>query len=444
MASGVRLRRMNETGTAQPRTQRSILRWIRTSRASPTTVNSKTAIPASWRAVGASLLALALTGGLVGVLLDGPASAQAPYPSGGPYNPGGPYSPGGPGAPGGRNPICPRLEAQLVAIDRGNGDPARAADIRRLEDQVNRQQVDLDRVSAQARRQGCEGRGLFALFGGQPQQCVAINTQIQQLRSNLDRSIADLQHLQGNTADREGQRRGVLAALGQNDCGPQYRQYASRGGFFENLFGPGPGSILGGQPGPGVGDTYRTLCVRTCDGYYFPISYSTEPGRFPEDEKTCQAMCPAAEVQLYTHRNPGEDVNQAISTAGRNYTELPTAFAYRKTFNPSCSCKAPGQTWADALKQLDDQTIERGDIVVNEERARALSQPQTDAQGRPIRPAPKASSAPGAKGKAAPGLGGPITPPPTEVAAPESGAQPESDAAKRPVRSVGPTFLPAR
>jgi len=405
-------------------------------------VNTKTIIPASWRAVGASLLALALTGGLVGSLLvgsllDGPAAAQGPYPGGGPY------SPGGPGAPGGRNPVCLRLEGQLVAIDRGNADPARAADIRRLEDLVNRQQVDLDRITAQARRQGCEGRGFFALFGGQPQQCTNINTQLQQLRTNLDRSIADLQHLQGNTADREGQRRGVLVALGQNDCGPQYRQYANRGGFFENLFGPGPGSILGGTPDPGAGDTYRTLCVRTCDGYYFPISYSTQPARFPDDEKTCQAMCPAAEVTLYTHRNPGEDVNQAISTAGRNYTELPNAFAYRKTFNPSCSCKAPGQTWADALKQLDDQTIERGDIVVNEERARALSQPQTDAQGRPIRPPPKASSAPAAKGKAAPAVAGPTTPPPTEVAAPESGAQPEGDA-KRSVRSVGPTFLPTR
>src|SRR5215470_14284894 len=430
---------MNETATAQPRTERPILRWIRTSRASPT-VNAQTITPQSWRTICASLLALALTGGLVGGLLiggDGPAAAQGPYPGGGPYSPGGgPYSPG---PPGGRNPICPRLEAQLVAIDRGNGDPARAAEIRRLEDQVNRQQVDLDRVSAQARRQGCEGRGLFALFGGQPQQCTAINTQIQQLRTNLDRSIADLQHLQGNTADREGQRRGVLSALGQNDCGPQYRQYASRGGFFENLFGPGPGSILGGPPDTG-GDTYRTLCVRTCDGYYFPISYSTQPARFPEDEKTCQAMCPNAEVSLYTHRNPGEDVNQAISSAGRSYSELPNAFAYRKAFNPSCSCKAAGQTWADALKQLDDQTLERGDIVVNEERARALSQPQTDAQGRPIRPPPKASPAP--KGKAA--IAGPATPPPTEATAPESTSPPESDAAKRAVRSVGPTFLPTR
>ena len=391
---------MNETATAQP--------WF-----------PQPWFAQPWFAAGAGMLALALLGE--------PAAAQAPFP----------------GGPGGRNPVCLRLEAQLVAIDRGNADPARAAEIRRLEDFSSRQQLDLDRVTAQARRQGCEGRGFFSLFGGQPQQCGPINTQLQQLRANLDRTLGELQQLQGNTADREGQRRGVLVALGQNDCGPQYRQYANRGGFFENLFGPGPGSILGNTPGPNMGDnTYRTLCVRTCDGYYFPISYSTQPGRFAEDEKTCQAMCPAAEVSLYSHRNPGEEVSQAISTAGRSYTELPNAFAYRKAFNPTCSCKATGQTWADALKHLDDQTIERGDIVVNEERARALSQPQVDAQGRPIRPPPKASPAP--KGKAAPAVASPVAPPPSEAAAPVSTPPPEGDGTKRQVRTIGTPFLPGR
>ena len=42
--------------------------------------------------------------------------------------------------------------------------------------------------------------------------------------------------------------------------------------------------------------TFRTLCVRTCDGFYFPISYATTPARFAEDERTCQRLCPAATV----------------------------------------------------------------------------------------------------------------------------------------------------
>jgi hypothetical protein len=367
-----------------------------------------------------------------------PASAQQPAPA----------------APGvtSRNPACIQLEGQLATIDRGNYDPARAEQIKRLEENASRQQFELDRQSAQAKRIGCEGRGFFSLFGGQlggqPAQCGQVNNQIAQTRANLDRVLADLQRLQGNSADREGQRRGVLAALGQNDCGPQYRQFANRGGaagFFDTLFGrsgsgSGPGAIFSpNSPETPQSGTYRTVCVRTCDGYFFPISYSTVPSKFADDEKVCQAMCPASEVALYSHRNPGEDISQAVSSSGRNYSELPNAFAYRKAFNPSCSCKASSETWAEALKHINDQTVERGDIVVNEERARQLSQPQVDAQGKPIRPArpnmPAAKSAPTAPASKA------------ESPAAATATEEKSEAgvpAKRQVRSVGPTFYPIR
>jgi hypothetical protein len=364
-------------------------------------------------AAGAVALALAAS--------IAPAAAQQPFPQPQPPS----VSP--------RNPACVRLEAQLTSLDRGSFDPGRADQIKRYEDTAARQQAELDRVTAQARRSGCEGRGFFSLFGGQPAQCTQINSQIQQMRANLDRVLADLQQLQGNSADREGQRRSVLAALGQNDCGPQYRQYANRG-FFDNLFGGGgPGTIFNPTPDQSQGDTFRTLCVRTCDGYYFPISYSTVAGKFADDEKVCRAMCPAAEVTLYSYRNPGGDIAQAVSASGQPYTELPNAFAYRKAFNPSCGCKGIGQTWADALKHLDDQTVEGGDIVVNEERARQLSLPQTDANGKPIvRPAVRpASSAP--KNATPVPAAATTTPPPED----------KSEPGKRQVRTVGPTFLPA-
>jgi hypothetical protein len=327
-----------------------------------------------------------------------------------------------------RAPICPQLEGQLSALDRGVTDSTQSDLVKRLDDAVRKQQSDLDRLTAQARKSGCEGNGFFSLFVSQPAQCGPLNAQIQQARANLDRSMGDLQRAQGNTgADRESQRRSIIGALAQNDCGPQYRQLANQGpgGFFERLFGPG--TILSppdsGPPAPS--GTYKTLCVRTCDGFYFPISYSTTPGRFAEDAQACQRMCPASEAVLYSHPTSG-DVNQAVSTSGRLYTELPNAFAYRKQFNPSCSCKGAGQTWADALKQLDDQTIERGDIVVNtEERAKQLSQPQTDAQGKPLKP--------------------PAKPPATPAAASAPAAPAASDTppdGKRTIRTVGPPFLP--
>jgi hypothetical protein len=62
------------------------------------------------------------------------------------------------------NPACQRLEAQLATLDRGNTDPARVEQIRRIEDTVNRQQFEVDRLVAQSRRTGCETSGFFSIF----------------------------------------------------------------------------------------------------------------------------------------------------------------------------------------------------------------------------------------------------------------------------------------
>jgi hypothetical protein len=345
-------------------------------------------------------------------------------------------------APVARNPVCLRLEGQLAAVDRGTYDPAKAEQIRRNEEASAKQQAELDRLTQQAQRQGCQNSGFFSMFSGQSPQCIPLNSQIQQVRSNLNYYLTERERLQGSSGEREGERRGVLAALAQNDCGPQYRQFANAGpgGFFESLFGINP--VPGPPSGIPLGGTFRTLCVRTCDGYYFPISYSTMPGKFADDEALCRRLCPATEVSLYSHRNPGEDVNRAVSLSGRLYTDLPNAFAYRKVFNPSCSCRAPGQSWEEALRQGDDQTLERGDIVVTEERARQLSLPRFDAQGKPINvdAGPARQMPPGGNAKA----GVPAAAAPA-AAAPSPGEEnAETDPAKRKVRAVGPAFYPAR
>ncbi len=353
------------------------------------------------------------------------------------------YSPAPPPGISGRNPACLRYESQLASLDRGTFDPTKAAEIKRYEDAAGKQQAELDRLNQQAQRMGCQGAGFFALFSGQPAQCGPLNNQIQQARANIDRFTGEIQRLQGNSADREGQRRSILMALGQNDCGPQYRRYANQGpgGFFENLFGAHSSPTGADVP---LSGTYRTLCVRTCDGYYFPISYSTVPSKFADDEALCQRLCPASEAVLYSHRNPGEDVTRAVSTStGRLYTELPTAFSYRKTYNEACSCRAPGQSWADALKQMDDQTIERGDIVVQtEEQAKALSQPRLDAQGRPIRQEAAPNGRTPRSANAAPIQAAPLpaAADPVPAAAPADAVE-EVDT-KRKVRAVGPTYLP--
>jgi len=282
---------------------------------------------------------------------------------------------------------------------------------------------------------GCDSSGFFSLFSGQSAQCGPVNNQIQQMRGNLDQITTSLERLRGGGfggAERENQRRSVLAALAQNNCGPQYANAARQGGgnFLDNLFGnnsnPGaPGADLGPQSG-----TYRTVCVRTCDGAYFPVSFATVPARFPDDERSCKALCPAAEATLFAYRNPGEDINQAVSISGQPYSALPNAFKFRTEFNPSCGCKAVGQTWSDALKTIDDKASaeQQGDIIVTEESAKKMARP----------PAPKAAVA--KKGAASP-----ATEPATPAATPPPPPVDSAAAAKdKPIRSVGPTFIPAK
>jgi hypothetical protein len=338
------------------------------------------------------------------------------------------------------NPMCPRLEAQLATIDRGggSGDPAKDEQLRRYQDAQAKQQAELDRVTSQAKRMGCDSSGFFSLFSGQSAQCGPVNNQIQQMRANLDQITISLERLRGGGlggADRENQRRSVLTALAQNNCGPQYAN-AARGGpgtFLNNLFGNNNPDAPGGDLGPQSG-TFRTVCVRTCDGAYFPISFATVPARFPDDEKTCKSLCPAAEATLFAYRNPGEDINQAVSINGQPYSSSPNAFRFRQEFNPSCGCKAVGQTWSDALKSLDDKAAaeQQGDIIVTEESAKKMSRAPT-----------KAAPAPAKKGAVPAGTTAstPAAPAPDTSAPP---ADATGAAGDKPIRSVGPTFIPAK
>jgi hypothetical protein len=339
------------------------------------------------------------------------------------------------------NPMCPRLEAQLATIDHGGGgDPAKDEQIRRYQDAAAKQQSELDRVTSQAKRMGCDSSGFFSLFSGQSAQCGPVNNQIQQMRANLEQITTSLERLRGGGfggAERDSQRRSVLAALAQNNCGPQYANAArGPGSFLETLFGNNnnnnnnpmtPGVDLGPQSG-----TYRTVCVRTCDGFYFPISFATVPARFPDDERTCKNLCPAAEASLFSYRNPGEDMNQAVSINGQPYSSSPNAFRYRQEFNPSCACKAAGQTWSDALKTIDDKASaeQQGDIIVTEESAKKMSRaPTKGAAAAAKKGAPAGTTATA-----------PATPEASAPAANSTAAAPDN----KPIRSVGPTFIPAR
>jgi len=105
---------------------------------------------------------------------------------------------------------------------------------------------------------------------------------------------------------------------------------------------------------------YRTLCVRSCDGFYFPIGDNVGRERLYQDARTCEARCDG-QAQLYYYPISGGSVETMVDMGGRPYSQMPNAFIYRKKLVEGCTCKpAPWSAEAAARHQGykdDEQAI---------------------------------------------------------------------------------------
>jgi uncharacterized protein DUF2865 len=105
----------------------------------------------------------------------------------------------------------------------------------------------------------------------------------------------------------------------------------------------------------------RAVCVRMCDGYYFPAGDVGSSADVPAQEALCQARCPAAPVKLFTVE-AGRDIEDA-RRGNQTYRNLPMAFAHQRSLDPTCSCER-GPTQAKRVSILKDLTLKKGDVVV--------------------------------------------------------------------------------
>ena len=290
---------------------------------------------------------------------------------------------------------CDRLQATIESMPRGGGGGGA-----RFQQAAARQRSEIGRTVAYAATIGCEKSG-FQIFGGaQPPQCGPLQTQIQRMRANL----AQLENSAAAAGGGDSQRRALMARFNAS-CGrveppPQIAQRPRERSFFENLFGANeprqqqayipPQSDLTQIPleppktrgQDGDGNSYSgahsgnmAVCVRSCDGGFFPVSY-TANSKNPDDlAQLCNALCPNAAVSVYSYSG-ASDIETAVSLEGEPYRSMPNAFRYRTTFDPSCSCKAPNQTWVAALADAERMISSGGkDIVVTEQKAAELSRP---------------------------------------------------------------------
>lgn len=285
-----------------------------------------------------------------------------------------------------QSPQCDAWRGELSRIDRGGGgSPRAAAAARQVEAQLGRAQAAFSNMQ-------CDGGWVFQ---APPPQCSSLRGQIGQLRAQY----AALQQQAGGGGGNENRRRALMAAIDDNcragvyrtlPIAPQPQQQPRT--LFEALFGmpdrPPPPSGMQEldlidpnaekrEPSWGAG---RPVCVRTCDGFFFPLANS--PGGRESQDDMCQALCPATATEVFYMAGDG-DIQNATRRGGGTYAGLANAGRYLRQFDAACSCKKQGQSWAAALADAEDMLDRRrGDVIVTEQRAAEMSRARPTVQSR--------------------------------------------------------------
>jgi hypothetical protein len=280
---------------------------------------------------------------------------------------------------------CERLREAIADASRGDsGAQYQAA--------ADRQRAELDRTAAYAHSIGCDRRQFLFFGAAPPPQCGEINAQIGRMRANLD----ELQQRAGGGPGGRGEtiaRFNAQCTTAQRQ--PQQQQPTN---LFDAIFGGGARQPDDVQTAPLNPEQpienseaqagSKAVCVRSCDGSFFPVSYSASQGRLTGLEDMCRALCPNADVSLYTYPPSGQ-IEQAVSINGAKYMDSPNALKYRQSLDPTCSCKPKGESWADALAGAEAKLgrESKGDVFVTPEKSIELSRPKLDAKTKAKTPA---------------------------------------------------------
>ena len=151
-------------------------------------------------------------------------------------------------------------------------------------------------------------------------------------------------------------------ATGRN--GGDAGAHGGRGGQEHGHAGRGEhGQLDGGRENDGASFGSGTeFCVRTCDGYFFPLIKSAQQTK----QASCEYACPSAPVAYYH----GASIESARNLKGEKYTALPTAFKFREKVSQGCTCHPPEESQENSLKIVgNDPTAHSGDIVVGQKGA---------------------------------------------------------------------------
>ncbi len=372
---------------------------------------------------------------------------------------------------------CRALGRQIAAYDRGGPGTGEA---RRYAQAAATQQAEIDRTVAYGVSIGCWRQSFFS---HPPAVCGQIDERLYRMRANLanlssralpgpriggvDRETLQLEYdawcrgrrdapraarVDPYGAPPPGLRRVPIEELPPDDLPPDETGEAW------------PDSLPDPRPDEGERAGSSAICVRSCDGGYFPLTVKARAGKLTDLQELCTALCPNVEAKLYT-LPAGGNVADAVNPAGEAYSRHPNAFLFRKKYDAACACKPAGKDWGQVLNEAEkiiDKETGGADRTVSPREAEALSKPVVPpapgaAPGQPAAqqaaptrrdrrnaakpaPAPSVAPPPAAEAPAA-------TPPAAARSAPATAdpAQPGEtkevvgpDGVRRKVRIVGP------
>ena len=259
-----------------------------------------------------------------------------------------------------RSAVCRALNAQLASLNSAPAIGGNSRKYRQYDNAVRQQQVQISKTKRIAKRSRCTNRGIF---NSRSAQCRRIVSSLKKMQANLQ----DLKRTRAKFAPRQigssRTKKRILRQMQRNRCSSngvvdlrsanaERPVKSKRRTLLEQIFGVKTFGDSGFREDGTNEDsivnnfgTYRTLCVRKSDGYYFPISFSTVQDRFDVDEQQCMDMCPSSDVALYHHKMPNEDSEDMVGyRSGVPYSSEPFAFAYRKAISDENSCRFSTET----------------------------------------------------------------------------------------------------
>jgi hypothetical protein len=297
------------------------------------------------------------------------------------------------------NPRCRDLEAQLT----GGAAAAGQDQLPRIESDMHQADAQYHRAQSEADRSDCyEDMFLFGRSLRRTPRCLDLDHQVQAAKAQLTQLKAQRDAIMRGSSPR-GRRDEIVAELARNRCGDQYvREHDQQRSRSQSVFSffndedtseepPRFSTETATSPYGGSSSTFRTLCVRECDGFYFPVSNATAEAQFKDDEAKCHSQC-AGPAELYYHRSD-QDVDQMVSLSGRPYSTMPFAFRNRKVYIKGCSCNPSEYSREEiakseeALKLAKRADASAGKAASDAAFAKRMSQAVQNAPQAPAAPA---------------------------------------------------------